>query len=98
MKNAKRLEMNITMSPQQKLDNLCEKIVSKFSLNGKNHLKHNLEIVKKEKLIDDILNLPLNQHFIDKEVKHIANTIFKKRKRNIKIGRKIRGKISFPLM
>jgi ADP-ribose pyrophosphatase YjhB (NUDIX family) len=81
MKNAKRLEMNITMSPQQKLDNLCEKIVSKFSLNGKNHLKHNLEIVKKEKLIDDILNLPLNQHFIDKEVKHIANTIFKKKKR-----------------
>ena len=81
MKNAKRLEMNITMSPQQKIDNICEKIVSEFSLDGKKPLKHNLEIVKKEKLIDDILNSPSNQEFIDNSAKHIVNTILKKKKR-----------------
>lgn len=81
MKNAKRLEMNITMSPQQKIDNICEKIVSEFSLDGKKPLKHNLEIVKKVKLIDDILNSPSNQEFIDNSAKHIVNTILKKKKR-----------------
>ena len=69
------------MSPQQKIDNICEKIVSEFSLDGKKPLKHNLEIVKKVKLIDDILNSPSNQEFIDNSAKHIVNTILKKKKR-----------------
>jgi len=80
--NAKRLEMNITMSPQQKLDNLCEKIVSKFSLDGsKKPLKQKLETNKKEKLIDHILNSPSNQQFIDNQAKRIVNTIFQKKKK-----------------
>ena len=80
--NAKRLEMNITMSPQQKLDNLCEKIVSKFSLDGsKKPLKQKLETNKKEKLIDHILNSPSNQQFIDNHAKRIVNTIFQKKKK-----------------
>ena len=80
--NAKRLEMNITMSPQQKLDNLCEKIVSKFSLDGsKKPLKQKLETNKKEKLIDHILNSPSNQQFIDDQAKRIVNTIFQKKKK-----------------
>ena len=88
MKNAKRLEMNITMSPQQKLDNFCEKIVSEFSLDDrKNLVKHDLENVNKKKLIDDILNSESTSKFIDKEAKNIekciVNTIqnIKKKKR-----------------